>query len=327
MAKWLDQFTRTTHTFDRYTSGFGYACAYTNGQPQPISGHRGLIHSTEGSSLPDYQGGRTNPNFTVDPWRKRRYQHVPSDVAARATMANNSMFVQIEIIGFCDLAYAKKYGMQSYYLETMGADELAYIAESLAIIGDANGIPVTSGVTWEEYPRSAWAQNGVRLSQAALNGYSGWLGHQHAPKPDLHGDPGTWPHTMNLFSAMKGIDPPPHPPKPTPVALKVDGLMGQNTVNRWAAVMGTHTGRHDLIVAVQEYLNSIGCRDENGNKLAVDGVCDLDNTSHATAKQHTTAAVQRHLGTPIDGVWDSPSTGVKALQSRLNAAKSGSKEF
>ena len=200
MTQWLSQFTRNTH--DPY--GFGYACAYSNGRPTPISGHRGLIHSTEGSSLPNYQGGKVNPNFTVDPWRKRRYQHVPADIASRATMANNDKFVQIEIIGFCDLAYATKYGMEKYYLEKMGADELAYIAESLAIIGAANGIPTTSGVTWEAYPKSAWADNTVRLSQAQLNGYSGWLGHQHAPKPDIHGDPGQWPHTMNLMAAMRG---------------------------------------------------------------------------------------------------------------------------
>lgn len=123
----------------------------------------------------------------------------------------------------------------------------------------------------------------------------------------------------------QGIYAPDPPPKPA--QLDVDGFMGQKTVNRWAAVMGTHTGRHDLIVAVQTYLNRIGCRDENGNKLAVDGVCDLDNTAHATTKQHTTAAVQRHLGTTIDGVWSHPSSGVQALQRALNAAKTGSKEF
>lgn len=324
MPKWLNEFTRQTWSFDSYTSRFGYSCAYTGGQPQPISGNRGLIHSTEGSSWPVYSGGRDNPNFTVDPWKKQRRQHVPADIAARATMANNDAYVQIEIVGFCDLSYATKYGMQGYFLERMGADELAYIAESLAIIGDACGVPIQSSVTWEAYPKSAWADNGVRLSQAALDSYSGWLGHQHAPKPDVHGDPGTWPHTMDLWSAMRGANP---TPKPTPSKLDVDGFMGQATVNRWAAVMGTHTGRHDLIIAVQRYLNSIGCRDENGHALVVDGVCDLNNTAHATAKQHTTAAVQRHLGTTIDGVWSHPSSGVQALQRALNAAKTGSKEF
>jgi len=134
------------------------------------------------------------------------------------------------------------------------------------------------------------------------------------------------------YRAIKSGNNPVNPPKPTPTPkptklLDVDGYMGQETVNRWAAVMGTNTGRHDLVVAVQEYLNRIGCRDELGHRLAEDGVCDLDNTAHATKKQHTTAAVQRHLGVAMDGSWWHPSTGVKALQRALNKAKTGSKEF
>lgn len=235
MTQWLSQFTRNTH--DPY--GFGYACAYSNGRPTPISGHRGLIHSTEGSSLPNYQGGKVNPNFTVDPWRKRRYQHVPADIASRATMANNDKFVQIEIIGFCDLAYAKRYGMEAYYLERMGADELAYIAESLAIIGAARGVPIHSTVTWEAYPKSAWADNTVRLSQAQLNGYSGWLGHQHTPKPDIHGDPGQWPYTMDLWSVMRGAKPGPAPKPSPPAPTKPTYYIGANVQKAWAKDLGT----------------------------------------------------------------------------------------
>lgn len=121
----------------------------------------------------------------------------------------------------------------------------------------------------------------------------------------------------------------PHPPTPQHGQLDVDGYCGVNTLNRWAAVMGTHTGVHDLIKAVQTFLNAKGVRDENGDQLVVDGVCNLNNTQQATPHQHTTAALQRYLGTPIDGYLDSPSTCIKALQRALNAAttKTGSKEF
>lgn len=112
-----------------------------------------------------------------------------------------------------------------------------------------------------------------------------------------------------------------------PPLLVVDGYCGVNTLNRWAAVMGTHTGVHDLTEAVQTFLNARGARDENGNPLVVDGICDLNNTQRPTPHQHTTAALQRYLGTPVDCYLDSPSTCIKALQTRLNHATTGSKEF
>lgn len=135
-----------------------------------------------------------------------------------------------------------------------------------------------------------------------------WLGNTHTFRPT-------------------GYAPPPKPKPPTPDALTVDGYFGQQTIIRFARVMGTHTGRSDLYKAVQEYLNAHGGLDERGNKLAVDGIWDTDNSAHATRKQHTTAGLQRYLGTPNDGVFDSPSAAVKALQTRLNKAVIGSKEF
>jgi len=128
--------------------------------------------------------------------------------------------------------------------------------------------------------------------------------------------------------------PNPHP-APSPVTphtdtLTVDGFIGAHTLNRWAAVMGTHTGVADLVRAVQEFLNAHGGLDEVGHKLAVDGICDLNNTRHDTKKQHTIAGLQRYLGTPNDGVFTGPPTGstvVKALQTRLNHATTGSKEL
>jgi hypothetical protein len=124
----------------------------------------------------------------------------------------------------------------------------------------------------------------------------------------------------------------PHPkPLPNPLApLAVDGFFGEQTIVRFARVMGTNTGRADLYRAVQEFLNAHGGLDERGDKLAVDGVWDTNNTGHDTKKQHTTAGLQRYLGTPNDGVFTGPpkgSTVVKALQARLNKATTGSKEF
>ncbi len=240
MTIWLDEFTR--HTWDPY--GFGYACAYRNGEPWPITKHgrsRGLIHSTETRGLPGYGGGRMNPNATIDPWAKRRWQHVPFDIAARATAANNHQYVQFEIVGYCDRSNGRKYG---HYLEDMGKDELEYIAESLALVGAALDVPTSSGVTWKSYP-SSYGSNGVRLSQRQLLRYEGWLGHQHAPYPDNHGDPGHWPHSHNLFGAMTGAGgggshAPVSPPDPTEGdRIEVDGYFGPATTRLAQKIAGS----------------------------------------------------------------------------------------
>lgn len=328
MTKWLPEFTRQTWSFDSYTNRFGYACAYSSGQPSQIRGHRGLIHSTEGSSWPVYSGGKDNPNFTVDPWKKQRRQHVPADIAARATMANNDAYVQIEIVGFCDLAYATKYGMEKYYLERMGADELAYIAESLAIIGEACSIPVQSSLTWAPYPRSAWADNGVRMSQAALNGYSGWLGHQHAPKPDIHGDPGTWPHTMDLWAAMRGSNPAPHPvnpPTPSPVAPKAESyVVGPVMTKAWqklehtpqdGAISGQDAGRKDCFdVSLWPAIQWQATGRATGSQLVKAAQKRLGLHPDGIVGPATAKAIQKWVGVTPDGVLGPKSTAALAAK-------------
>lgn len=337
MAIWLSEFIRNTH--DPY--GFGYACAYTGGKPWPIttSGRsRGLIHSTEGSSLPGYRGGKDNPNATVDPWRKRRWQHVPFDIASRATMANNHQFVQIEIIGFCDLAYAKRFGMERYYLEEMGSDELDYIAESLSLIGGALSVPTSSGVTWERYPRSAWAQNGVRLTTGQLTRYTGWLGHQHAPKPDVHGDPGIWPHAMDLVRDMTGGGgggshaPIVHKPR-KPGKLAVDGCAGTDTTNALEWIGGNHqpdghfSNQSDAVRKISDELYEtfaacwptmqwVARSKATGSRAIAWLQGQIGVKADGVMGPHTIKALQKFLGVKVDGL-PGPAT-VKALQRWIN---------
>lgn len=136
---------------------------------------------------------------------------------------------------------------------------------------------------------------------------------------------------QSAYNAFKGGQPTPKPkPAPTeqPGDLTVDGYLGTNTLNRWAAVMGTHTGKADLIKAVQTFLNAKGARDEHGNKLDVDGIGLYNNTAHDTDKSHTQYALQNYLRMAVrDGLLSSPSDCIKEVQRRLNKAKTGSKEF
>jgi hypothetical protein len=176
---------------------------------------------------------------------------------------------------------------------------------------DANNFYTVEGDTSNtQWPGSS-TTGGVQTDRTRL--LADWLGNTHTFRPT-------------------GYAPPPKPkptPKPTVVreTLAVDGYLGAKTLTEWALVMGTPMNRAELIKAVQTYLNAVGATDEVGRKLTVDGICDLDNSAHSTAKQHTIAAIQRHLHTPNDGVFDSPSVGAKALQSAINKSTTGSKRF
>lgn len=117
-------------------------------------------------------------------------------------------------------------------------------------------------------------------------------------------------------------------PPPTPsTKLAEDGYLGPNTIKAWQKRMGTPVdgviSRPSILVStVQSYLNSKGARDRNGNKLVVDGYgIGSNQTSRypSSGTTHTIEALQRYLGTYMDGYFSSPSSAVKALQHRLNA--------
>lgn len=115
---------------------------------------------------------------------------------------------------------------------------------------------------------------------------------------------------------------------PVPVAagpvLVVDGELGPLTITAWQRRMGTTPdgvitqppGRSELVRAVQSYLNANGARDARDLSLVLDGV----GICQGGPRYHTTEALQRYLGTPVDGVLSAPiSEAVMALQRRLNA--------
>lgn len=142
------------------------AGAFTGG------GAKLVWHTTEGSSLPSYQGSA--PHFTIDPRTGTLWQHIPINRAARTLKAGGPNFwntIQVEIIG--------------YARDSQAWPDSAYAhLRSLARWIEANGdVPRTSTVTFTD------AANVKRLSPDAFKAYSGHIGHQHAPGND-HWDPG-----------------------------------------------------------------------------------------------------------------------------------------
>lgn len=123
--------------------------------------------------------------------------------------------------------------------------------------------------------------------------------------------------------------PPPSPGEPA--SLVVDGFWGSATTRRLQEVLGTTV---DGVVSSQ----SLAWRDSNpGLTTGWEWVSDAQGSHAIAAVQvrigmaagrrdgkigpQTVQALQRHLGTPVDGVVSRESQAVMALQQRLNAGR------
>jgi hypothetical protein len=174
-------------------------------------------HTTEGTSLPDYEGGAQAPNFTAKPnFAAKRidwFQHFDFDVSSRAlvhagAVATNTLNVcQIEIVGTCDPATHKRWTAQG--IQHLYSPELPdWVVRDLAAFShwahDNHGVPLTCGVTFRAYPDSYGTANGVRMSSDKWLSYKGHCGHQHVPSGNVHGDPGLFPMSTILSVALGG---------------------------------------------------------------------------------------------------------------------------
>lgn len=169
----------------------------------------GVIHTTEGRTVPSYGGGGSAPNFTALPdipnKRLRWYQHFDFDVSSRALVnrsggvdTNTANAVQVELVGTCDERHAatwdgKRAGVDYLFWPDAPDWALAELAKFVRWAHDEHTVPLRSTVTWKPYNKGqvggSYGANGVRLTGAQWNDYYGWLGHQHVPEND-HGDPG-----------------------------------------------------------------------------------------------------------------------------------------
>ncbi|MFD9225358.1 hypothetical protein ACFWDI_36360 [Streptomyces sp. NPDC060064] len=193
----------------------------------------GVMHTTEGRTVPDYGGGASAPNFTAMPdisnKRLRWFQHFDFDVSSRALVnkaggvdTNTANAVQIELVGTCDERHAtswdgKRAGVDYIFWPDAPDWALAELGKFVKWAHDEHGIPLRSTVTWKPYNKGqaggSYGANGVRLSGSQWNAYYGWLGHQHVPEND-HGDPGNLDFARVLAHAT-GITTKPTAPAPS----------------------------------------------------------------------------------------------------------------
>lgn len=176
----------------------------------------GVVHTTEGRTLPDYNGGAIAPTVTGVPDIKARtirwYQHYDVDESARAlanklggVSTNTANVFQIELVGTCDDSKkttwsGKKAGVDYLHWPSAPDWALAEVAWLVRWLHDTHGVPLTCVRDWLAYgldarrpgvtPASYGSANPARMTFTEWRSFRGWCGHQHVPEND-HGDPGS----------------------------------------------------------------------------------------------------------------------------------------
>lgn len=197
------------HTFADQTHRYDTAwpMSYTSGP------WRGLLHSTEGLTLPGYlspdgRKGGSAPHFTLRPniaaQTSEIFQHFDTSRPSRALASdpnipgetNREQVVQIELVGTTDSAKRSTWtlGTRTY---RAGVDYIYWpeaprwvlddLARLMRWIEAAHGIPrVSTPRPWLLYPAS-YGKTAARMTAAEWDSFAGWCSHMHAPE-NLHGD-------------------------------------------------------------------------------------------------------------------------------------------
>ncbi|MFJ4551106.1 LysM peptidoglycan-binding domain-containing protein [Streptomyces sp. NPDC088817] len=177
----------------------------------------GVVHTTEGMSLPSYSGGAIAPTVTGVPdigaKKIRWYQHFDVDESARAlankvggVQTNTNNAFQMELVGTCDpktrdawVRAGYKQNVDFIYWPEAPDWALAEVAWLVRWLNQNHGIPLTCVKDWLAYGKdsrrpgvtpASYGANPARMSFSQWNAFKGWCGHQHVPEND-HGDPGS----------------------------------------------------------------------------------------------------------------------------------------
>jgi len=166
-----------------------------------------VLHTTESTDWPGYDGGAKAPNYTGKPnlkacridWRA----HFPDEKSSRALRnlaggveTNTLNAVQVELVGTCDPIHKTtwgtlKAGVDYIYWPNAPRWALNGVGAFLADQHKRHGLKLEA-LTFQAYPASFGARgatNTVRMSFEQWRAFAGVCGHQHVPE-NSHGDPG-----------------------------------------------------------------------------------------------------------------------------------------
>lgn len=167
---------------------------------------KGMVHTTQGTSIEGAVQAYAAypPQLVVDPWRKRKVQHISLLSAGYALWnedVDDSRCVQIEIVG---------YAQQTHLWPD---DVYKWLGEEVARpLHEHFGVPYVE--VWKGFKGEgdvdyvlASASSPLRLTQAEIDSFSGWLAHQHSPGDD-HWDAGGFKCGLMLAYARGSVEPP-----------------------------------------------------------------------------------------------------------------------
>lgn len=200
----------------------------------------GVVHTTEGRTLPSYNGGAMAPTVTGVPdiaaKKIRWYQHYDVDESARALAnklggveTNTANAFQVELVGTCDPkardAWARaghKQNVDFIFWPEAPDWALAEAAWLVRWLHDNHQVPLTCVKDWLAYgtdPRrpgvtpASYGASPARMSFDEWRSFTGWCGHQHVPEND-HGDPGAMDFAR-VIDLAKGTSTPQEDTMPT----------------------------------------------------------------------------------------------------------------
>ena len=251
---------------------------------------KGVLHSTEGVSLPTYGvGGTDAPNVTIDPWRRLRWQHHPLNAASRALVnpastevsENRDRVWQVEIIGCSDTKWAAKIGRPDRDLDRLTDDDYDWLGEQIALMCDLTGVPptLTTSRPWPRYPAS-YGNSPARMSGPEYDGYRGILGHMHV-SGNLHGDPKIDPDRMQAAVTRHSAASDPKiaaeqtflnaalAQTPGYIPLTVDGIDGDRTELARSQFMATLESLAKQLDRIDERLDGLATRKSAHLMLAI----------------------------------------------------------
>lgn len=197
---------------------------------------RVVLHTTEGTSWPGYEGGKTAPHYTARPdftaqrlvWRA----HFPDEKSARALRnlpggveTNTHGAIQVELVGTCDQATHRKWGNTPHvYWPEAPEWALRDLAAFLADMRKRHGIPL-SAPAFVAYPGS-YGDSAVRMDAKTWRDFTGVCGHQHVPE-NTHGDPGAldMPRVLEMARELRNPSPPATNRGPVTRGGRVDAAM------------------------------------------------------------------------------------------------------
>lgn len=178
------------------------------GRPYDETSHpKVCLHRTEGGGLAGAERAFAAypPHLGVDIVKGLKHQYLPLDrcsFALKGTENDDEFVVQVEIVGFS----TNTPDMTDEALDWLGEEVVAPIwcalgAPVAALVAPPQGFKAPSDVPY----RLATPDSPLRFSLAGFRAFSGVMGHQHAPAPDAHWDPGGLRIARVLAAARRAL--------------------------------------------------------------------------------------------------------------------------